>query len=100
MSDCKKDRNTIEYWYNHTSMLGFGRLIKKRLPWYIRPFIKICVDDKRIDIDRNSIIVKWGFNKFPKFGQDLTCEFSLSQLLEESKGSGCITKETPKKKEV
>lgn len=82
----------LRYWYNNTSMLGFARLIRERLPVYIKPFVKICVDETFLDANREKIIVYFGFNHYPKRGKAFSYEFSLEDLEEASNGKGYIAK--------
>lgn len=84
----------LNYWYTHTSMLGFARVIRDSYPFYIRPFIKIYADEKWLDNRCQVIRIYYGINGFPmNIGNKLCFEMRLEDFEKEANGKKTITKE-------
>lgn len=88
----------LEYWYQHTSNLGFERMIRERLPLKIRFLTKIYIIEKFLDLDEEVIKVYYSFKNYADLNTSFCCEFSLGDLEIESKGYPTITKKKNKVK--
>lgn len=88
-----EERN-LRYWYEHTSMLGFARMIKEKLPLRLRLFANVYVDEKWLDNRNNVIRVYYSYKSYAdiKNGERFCYEFTLDDLEEEANGSKTITK--------
>jgi len=85
------DKNNILYWKYRISQLGAARLIKEKFPWFLKPFVKIYVNDVIVDVKRNSIFVYWGINHFPEKDKEFCCEITANYLNKASGNSKVIT---------
>lgn len=88
-----KERD-LRYWYEHTSMLGFARMIKEKLPLRLRLFTKVYVDKKWLDNRSCVIRVYYSYRSFAhvKNGERFCYEFTLDALEKEANGRKVITK--------
>lgn len=85
-------KRDLEYWYDHTSMLGFARVIRSKLPWYIRKFVNVYADTKRLD-NRNGVVrVYYSFKSADTSGNKFCYEFTVDDFEMESNGKPTITK--------
>ena len=86
------EEKSLRYWYNHTSMLGFARMIRKKLPLRLRLFTKIYVDEKWLDNRAGVIRVYYSYRHYATMIDERFCyEFTLDDLEEEANGGKYIT---------
>lgn len=88
------EERDLRYWYEHTSMLGFARMIKEKLPLRLRLFTKVYVDEKWLDSRFDVIRVYYSYRSFAyvKNGERFCYEFTLDDLELEANGRNVITK--------
>lgn len=85
----------LEYWYKHTSMLGFRRIIKERLPWYLRLLAHIYVDEKILDRSNNCVRVYYSYKSYAYSNTDkerFCYELRLEDFENIANGNRTITK--------
>lgn len=84
----------LSYWYNHTSMLGFARMIRRKLPLRVRLFTNIYVDEKWLDNRTNVVRVYYSYKSYAKIknGERFCYEFTQEDLQLEANGRKFITK--------
>lgn len=83
----------LEYWYDNTTILGFARMIKDRLPLRLRLFTNVYVEEKWLDNRCGVIRIYYTYKRYalPKDNQKFCCEFTLDDLEEEANGNLTIT---------
>lgn len=86
------ERN-LQYWYSHTSMLGFARMIRNKLPLRLKLFTKIYVDIKDLDTHSGIIRVYYSYKSYAEvYKNERFCyEFTLEDFERESNGKPYIT---------
>lgn len=84
----------LSYWYKYTSMLGFARMIKEKLPLRLRLFTNVYADKKWLDNRSNVIRVYYSYKSYAKVknGKRFCYEFTLDDLELEANGKKLITK--------
>ena len=88
------EEKSLRYWYDHTSMLSFARMIMEKLPLRLRLFTKIYVDEKWLDNRAEVIRVYCSYRHYATMSDERFCyEFTLDDLEEEANGRKCITSE-------
>ena len=90
-----KDKD-LRYWYENTSMLGYAEIIRRRLPWYLRPFVKVYVDEKYLDSSHEVIRVYYSYCSYSdaRYGRGFCYEFKLDDMEEIAQESETIAKAT------
>lgn len=89
----------LEYWYENTSMLAFAMMIRNKLPWYIRPFVKVYADEKWLDNNCNVIRIYYSYKSYAdvKIKDRFCYEFKLEDLNEMAASDKTISSQTVKK---
>lgn len=86
---------TLEYWMNcKISHLGFARMIREKLPWYLKIFTKIYVDTYLLDELCDVIRVYYSYKNYasPSLkGKRFCCEFTLDDIETEANGDSTIS---------